>query len=228
MAKILSVEDDEDIQHLIGRVLFAEGHEMHYAWNGQEGYEKALAVYPDLILLDLVLPVVNGIELMQKLGAHKVAREIPVIIVTAYGDEANMLKYSVEALGAASYLRKPVDFKELSRSVKRVLEGSRRAAAPAPEARALCKGAVRADPMMMTAWVSDRLVATLVDKEFALLRLLISAPGPVSRADLLRGMGYGGDQSNALKQVVHRLRRDFGAAESGRIRTTPGGYELVG
>ncbi len=230
MARILSVEDDENVQHLIGQVLFREGYEMHYAWNGQEGWEKVLAVDPDLILLDLMLPIVNGIELLQKLQTQKSTRSIPIIIVTAYGDEADMLKYSVEALGAAYYLRKPIDFSELSGSVKRVLAGFPRPAAdgavsPQPELR---KGAVRADPRMMTVWVDDRLVATLVPKEFALLRLLMERPGPVSRAELLKGMGYKDGQENALKQVVHRLRRDLGPLESPRLRTTAEGYELLG
>ncbi|MDE2293093.1 MAG: hypothetical protein KGL53_13515, partial [Elusimicrobia bacterium] len=92
----------------------------------------------------------------------------------------------------------------------------------------LRKGAVRADPRQLTVWVDDRLLTTLFHKEFAALRLLMESPGPVAKEELMRGLGYGEGQASALKQVLHRLRRSFGEPESGRIRTTPEGYELLG
>src|SRR5262249_6808447 len=108
MARILSIEDDEDEQHLIGQALFSAGYEVHYAWNGQEGYEKILSLNPDLILLDLMLPRLNGVEILKRLQQNKAAEAIPVIVITVFGDEANLLGESVEALGAADYLRKPI------------------------------------------------------------------------------------------------------------------------
>ncbi len=229
MARILSIEDDQDIQHLIGQVLFKEGYEVHYAWNGQEGYEKILALDPDLILLDLMLPLMNGVELLQKLQRNKTTKDIPVIIVSAYGDEANMLGHSVVALGAAAYLRKPVLIPELLSGVKQVLASrpprSGRKSGTAPEPR---KGSVRVDPRFRTVWIDDRLIAALPEKEFALLMRLLKDPGPVPREELLKTLGYERRQGSALKQAVHRLRRKFGPAESRRIRTSPGGYELIG
>jgi two-component system phosphate regulon response regulator PhoB len=228
MARILSVEDDEHIQHLIGQVLFQQGYEMHYAWNGQEGYEKVLSIKPDLILLDLMLPIMNGVEFLEKLKQQKPVRAIPVIIVTAYGDEADMLKYAVEALGAESYIRKPINFQELVRSVKVVL--AQTAAKPRVNGKdqELRKGAVRGDPQLLTIWIDDRLVATLPYKEFALFETLIKSPGPMKKEELLRELGYEAGQGDALKQVLHRLRDSLGAVESKRIRTTPEGYELLG
>ncbi len=230
MARILSIEDDETIQHLIGQVLFREGYEMHYAWNGREGYEKILALDPDLILLDLMLPMMNGIELLQKLREDKATAGIPVIIVTAYGDEANFLGHSVRALGAADYLRKPLDVNELARSVKNVLADLPRGARPPalPRTQEPRKGEVRADPRFRTVWIADRLVAALPEKEFALLRVLLESPGPVPRESLLRALGYAEDQHDALKQTVHRLRAHLGSAENVRLKTTADGYEFLG
>lgn len=230
MTRILSVEDDEHIQHVLGRALFQQGYEMHYAWNGQEGWEKVLAVDPDLVLLDLMLPMVNGIELLKRMREHRAARVVPVIVVTAYGDEADILKFAIQALGAEGYLRKPIDPAELTRSVKSVLAAHPRAASRSapPSERVVRKGTVAADPVMLTVWVDDKPVGTLQNKEFAVLKLLLASSGPVSREDLMRGLRYRPEQDAALKQVVHRLRASLGAAHKGRVRTTPEGYELLG
>ena len=229
MSRILCIEDDEHIQHMVGQVLYRHGYELHYAWNGREGYEKALALDPDLILLDLMLPVMNGVQFLKALSRHDEARDIPVIVATAYGDEAGMLKCSIEALGAAYYLRKPIDMEELVRSVRRVLAAfprSRPGRPPQPPPR-VRKGALSADPKLRTVWVDDRLVATLVRKEFAVLECLMRRPGPLSREALLSDLGYKAGQVNTLAQTVHRLRRDLGP-EGNRISTTPKGYEVLG
>lgn len=230
MARILSVEDDEHVQHLLGQALFQQGYEMHYAWNGQEGWEKVLAVDPDLVLLDLMLPMVNGVELLKRMRASRAVRDIPVVIVTSYGDEADMLKHALSALGAARFLRKPIDFAELTRCVKAVLAAHPRVSSRAapPSARVLRKGGVAADPVLLTVWVDDKPVGTLRNKEFSVLRLLLESPGPAAREGLMQGLRYGPKQDAALKQVVHRLRAALGEVHKARIRTTPEGYELVG
>jgi two-component system alkaline phosphatase synthesis response regulator PhoP len=230
MARILSIEDDSDIQHVIGQSLFRNGYDVHYAWNGQEGYEKILALDPDLILLDLMLPLMNGVELLNKLQMHKPAQNIPVVVVTGYGDEANMLGYSVKALGAAAYLRKPINLVELVSVVKRTFvqypPESRRDRSP--EHKVMRKGAVQIDVKFNTVWINDRLSATLSQKEFVLLCCLMESSGPVARADLIRRLSYEPNQTDALKQAIHRLRECLGPTESHRIKTTPEGYELIG
>lgn len=229
MARILIIEDDAEMQHFIGHILFQEGYATHYAWNGKEGYEKILELDPDLILLDLMLPMMNGVELLKKLQDNKVAQGIPIIIVTAYGDGANMLKNAVEVLGAASYLRQPIRGDELVSSVKQALARFPRAmrGLPSTQPKELRKGCIRADARFMSVWINDSLVATLSNKEFALFVCLMEAPGPATREQLLRALGYQQDQGDALKQIVHRLREAFGPKEKSRIKTTPEGYELI-
>lgn len=230
MARILCVEDDSDIQHMIGQALFRDGYDVHYAWNGQEGYEKILSLNPDLILLDLVLPLLNGVELLEKLRLHKAAQDIPIIVLTSFGDEADMLSYSVKALGAVSYLRKPIDMPEFASLVRHTLlqfppKSGRRSD---PAAREFRKGAVRADVRFSTVWINDRLVATLPQKEFSLLCCLMESDGPVAREDLLRQLEYKPSAGDALKQIVHRLRESLGPNEQRRVKTVDDGYELIG
>ncbi|HVC08951.1 MAG TPA: response regulator transcription factor [Elusimicrobiota bacterium] len=231
MTRIMSIEDDPDVQHLISSALFKEKYDIHYAWNGQEGYEKILALRPALILLDLMLPILNGVDVLKKLQENKATRDIPVIIVTSYGDEADMLKYAVQVLGAACYLRKPFVPNELVAAIKQVLvrfPSAESGRPPAPAAKELKKGCLRADKSSLTVWIDDRLVATLPDKEFALLEHLIKSPRQATKTALLSAMGYAASQNDALKQAVHRLRRALGPAERRRIKTTKSGYELVG
>lgn len=228
MARILSIEDDEDEQHLIGQALFRAGYEIHYAWNGREGYEKILSLDPDLILLDLMLPMMNGVELLKKLQESDTSRNIPVVIITAFGDDTNLLGQSVQALGAADYLRKPIQIQELLQSVKRVLAQSPRPKSGADDSsNELRKGSIRINPKFRTVWIDDRLIATLPPKEFVLFQCLLKSPGPVSNQDLLRELGYRRKQLDALKQTIHRLRKYVGPTERRRIQTTSKGYELV-
>ncbi|MBI5630782.1 MAG: response regulator transcription factor [Elusimicrobia bacterium] len=229
MARLLSIEDDADVQHCIGQALFREGYEVHYAWNGQEGYEKILSLNPDLVILDLVLPLMNGIELLKKMQEGKSIQNIPVIVISGFGDDLNMIAELIKALGAVEFLRKPVDIPELLSYIKHLLSRS-----PAQAARhldsspSLVKGYLRIDPKFRTVWLKDRLLTTLPHKRFKLLKRLLLSPGPVSKEDLLKELGYDLAQADALKKTIQRLREDLGPQESRRLQTTPEGYELCG
>jgi DNA-binding response OmpR family regulator len=225
MARILSIEDDPDLQHLMGRVLQQHGYEVHYAFNGKEGYEKVLSLHPDLIILDLMLPVMHGIEVLKSVQANRETRDIPVIVITAYGDEVQMLEHSVKALGAVEYLRKPLVIEELLRTIRLVLS---RLAEPEAAVAEIRKGAVRADPRYRTVWVNDRLMATLPPKRFELLKILLEEKGPDKKTDLLARIWGEGHDENVLVKMVQRLREDLGSEEGRRIQTALDGYELVG
>src|SRR4051812_1239611 len=107
MPRILSVEDDPDFQYLISRALRNQGYEVHYAFTGKEGCEKALSLNPDLVLLDMLLPVMNGVEVIKELKKSKASRDIPLIIMTAYPADANFFESDVKGLGKGDieYLR---------------------------------------------------------------------------------------------------------------------------
>ena len=125
--RILSVEDDPDLQFLLSVALREQGFEVLDAMTGPEGYEKAGALLPDLILLDMMLPQLTGPEVLRALKDDPKTRAIPVIVMTAYAGDPDFFESELLALGAVAYLRKPVHFDELIPLMKRVL-GSTQAA----------------------------------------------------------------------------------------------------
>ncbi|MBI5201885.1 MAG: response regulator transcription factor [Elusimicrobia bacterium] len=224
MARILSIEDDADLQHLIGLTLHTNGFEVQYAFNGKEGYEKILSMHPDLILLDLMLPGMNGVEILKAVKANKEVRDLPIIVITAYGDDVSMLEHSVKALGAVEYLRKPIEMSVLVSHIRRALAASPKQEPPPEELR---RGVIRADPRFRTVFINDRLVATLSPRRFQLLKLLMDADGEISKEALCDKMG-GAGTVYALEKAIQRLREDLGPAEAKRIQTTETGYRLIG
>lgn len=226
MARILIIEDDGDLVQLLSLALFKSGYEAHYAFNGKEGYDKVLTLHPDLIVMDLRMPVMAGTDVLKLLTHNVQTRDIPVIVMTAYGDEANLLELSIKAQGARAYIRKPFQLKELVALVRRTLKES-----PPGESAAqpsVAKGAVRLDPRFRTLWINDQRVATLSEKRCELIRLLLEAKGPVKRAVLLdKVWGESGTQSG-LEKTIQRLREDLGPENAPRLQTRPDGYELLG
>ncbi len=119
--RILSVEDDVDLQQVYSYVLTKKGWDVTYAYDGKDGLEKAKALKPDLILLDMMLPGLNGIEVIKALKADEATRAIPVVVMTAYPSEAHFLQSAVRAMGAVEYLAKPVHIDDLVAMIERLL-----------------------------------------------------------------------------------------------------------
>jgi len=117
--KILVVDDEEDILELIQYNLSREGINVHSALTGEEAIEKALTIIPDLIILDLMLPGIDGLEVTKKIKQNPVTREIPVIMLTAKGEEADVVT-GLE-LGADDYITKPFSPRILIARIKAVL-----------------------------------------------------------------------------------------------------------
>jgi two-component system alkaline phosphatase synthesis response regulator PhoP len=130
MATILSIDDDSGLQDLVSLVLGGHGHEVHWAFTGEEGYEKAQKLNPHLIILDMMLPTLNGVEVLKMLKAHEALRAIPVIVVTALVGEDPYSEKAVKALGAREFLQKPVKYEILAELVGAALLG----APPSPPA----------------------------------------------------------------------------------------------
>lgn len=224
MARILIVEDDGDLQHMLSIALTREKYEVHYAFNGKEGYEKILALQPDVLVLDLMLPVLNGVELIKLMGSNTLVRDIPIIVMTAHSDKFDMLEHSIKAQGVREYLRKPFEISSLKSQIKRMLtQYPRRPTTPSQ----VSKGVVRLDTQFRTLWINDRVIATLSPMKAQLLKALIDSAGPVKRDKILQTV-WGKDGSpTALEKTIQRLRDDLGD-EGHRIQTHPDGYELIG
>lgn len=223
MARVLSVEDDGDFQQLLGATLRRHGFEVYYAFDGEEGYEKALAVRPDLILLDMMLPLANGAEVLSRMRRNPALQETPVVVVTAHFNRLDFLERKVRKLGAVAYLRKPVRIDEFLPLARRIL-GARRAA---PSAREVARAPVRFDPGSRAVWIEDRLVGVLTPRRAQLLAALLEAPGEVARERLIARVWRGRANKNALEKAVQRLRQALGPEGSALIVTTESGYRFL-
>lgn len=121
MPRILSVEDDVDLQQVFSYVFAKKKWDVTYAYDGKDGLEKAKELRPELILLDMMLPGLNGIEVIEGLKADERTRGIPVIVMTAYPSDESFLRSAVIAMGAVEYLAKPVRVDELIKTIERLL-----------------------------------------------------------------------------------------------------------
>ena len=117
--RILIIEDEEDIQILLDYNLRSEGYTVLQATDGEEGLQQAVEYSPDLILLDWMLPLLSGIEVLRQLRAHSATRDIPVIMLTAKGEETDRLR-GLDG-GADDYMTKPFSPAELLARVRALL-----------------------------------------------------------------------------------------------------------
>ncbi|MBI3948332.1 MAG: response regulator [Armatimonadetes bacterium] len=119
MPKILVADDQPAILRLVEVILKNEGWEVITAADGREALEKALAEKPDLVLLDIMMPIMDGIEALRQLGSHRETRRIPVVMLTAKSDYATVT--GARESGVREYIVKPVDPKRLVATVRKVL-----------------------------------------------------------------------------------------------------------
>jgi DNA-binding response OmpR family regulator len=222
-ARVLIVEDEPDIRDLLAFHLQREGYQVATCWTGADALRLVRAAPPDLVLLDLMLPGVDGLEVCRRLRQDPVTAALPVVIVTAKGEEMDRV-LGLE-LGADDYIVKPFSPKEVVARVRAVLRRAR-----APEIAATAVGRLVIDLGRHAVRVEGVLVA-LTPKEFDLLRALVEARGRVlSREFLLdRVWGYAAAteiESRTVDVHVRRLRVKLGE-EGRRIVTVKGvGYRL--
>ncbi|HEU5196135.1 MAG TPA: response regulator [Methylomirabilota bacterium] len=221
---VLVVEDEPDIRSLIVHHLEREGFRCRTAGSGGEAMARVRSRAPDLIVLDLMLPGMDGLEVCRRLRGDSATAGLPIIMLTAKADEVDRI-VGLE-LGADDYLAKPFSPKELVARVRAVLRRAR----PGETTHVLSVGAVSLDPARHTVTVGGRAVE-LTPKEFDLLHALLAAAGRVlSREHLLnRVWGYArADEIESRTVDVHirRLRAKLGAEER-RIATIKGvGYRF--
>jgi len=223
------VEDEPDIRELIVHHLAREGYRCRAVGSGAEALTEAHARAPALVVLDLMLPGIDGLEVCRRLRADPATAAVPIIMLTAKADEVDRV-VGLE-MGADDYVVKPFSPKELVARVRAVLRRAR-PAPPASDARPLEGGAVVLDPARHTVTVGGRPVP-LTPKEFDLLHALLEAAGRVlSREHLLnRVWGYARAdeiESRTVDVHVRRLRAKLGV-EGERVGTVKGvGYRFEG
>ena len=225
MKQILIIEDDPRIAGLERDYLEAAGLQASVAADGPSGLRTALDGRFDLILLDIMLPGEDGISILKKLKADARTSQIPVIMMTAKGEEYDKV-LGLDS-GADDYVAKPFGMMELISRVRAVLRRTQSQQTPAQQ---LCAGALTLDPSRHVVTVNGEAV-NLTLKEFEMLRLLMEKAGAVvKRDDLLRKV-WGYDYSGETRTVdvhVGTLRQKLGSC-GGYIETVRGiGYKIGG
>ena len=226
MADVLVVEDEPDIRHLIAHHLGREGFRCREVASGAEALRAVRASIPDLIVLDLMLPEIDGLEVCRRLRGDAATASVPIIMLTAKSDEVDRI-VGLE-LGADDYVAKPFSPKELVARVRAVLRRAR----PAVPGRVFREGTIVLDPSRHAVTVGSQAVA-LTPKEFDLLQVLMEAGGRVlTREHLLtRVWGYAHAdeiESRTVDVHVRRLRAKLGD-EGRRVATVKSvGYRFDG
>jgi len=221
--KVVIVEDEKDLAELLAFNLQKEGWQTMVALDGKSGLELVTAERPDLVILDLMLPELTGIEVCKQLRRQERTAAIPVIMVTAKGEEIDrVVGFEV---GADDYLVKPFSTRELLLRIKAIL---RRTATPAAEEKTIRHGLLSIDAERHRVTVRDEEIA-LTLTEFKLLITLAGRPGRMqSRERLLQDVwGYSSDaDTRTVDTHITRLRSKLGEAGE-MIRTVRGyGYKL--
>ncbi len=125
MSKILVVDDHEEIRDALAALLEEEGHDVIHAENGVRGLERAVQDSPDVILLDIAMPQMDGLEVLQKLKSNVETENVAVIMVTAQGDRHAMVR--AVQLGTRDYITKPWETGEVEMCVNWALKAKARA-----------------------------------------------------------------------------------------------------
>ena len=199
--RILVVEDDTPVRDLVRDRLEREGYQVKAISDGRSGLDATLTSAPDLVILDLTLPAIDGLDV---LGAIRRVSDVPVIILTGRGEETDRIVGL--RMGADDYIVKPFSARELAARVGAVLRRSHRA----PRSRRLEFRGLIIDPSTREVFVDDVDVA-VTSKEFELLHLLATSPRQVfSREQLLNQIWRsesGWQDSGTITEHVYRLRK---------------------
>ena len=205
--RILIVDDEADIRELVRLNLAREGYEILDCESGEQALSLSRSKDPDLIVLDLMLPGIDGMQVCQRLKADPKTARIPVVMLTAKGEEADVVA-GLE-VGADDYVAKPFSGKVLAARVRRLL---RKATAPGDEQAIIKVHDLTIDPSRHEVWAKDTRV-DLTRTEFSILRALAQRPGLVlSRyqiVDCVHGDDYPVTDRAVDVQIVS-LRRKLG------------------
>jgi len=229
VATILVVDDEEPIQELLRFNLEKEGYVVCIATDGEEALTHVASDQPDLIVLDLMLPGMDGLEVCRRLRSKPKFQQIPIIMLTAKGEEIDTV-LGLE-LGADDYMTKPFSPRELLARIKARLR--RPNSQEETESKIIVRGELRVDVTGFRVHVRGE-ETELTPKEFELLRVLVAHPGRVySREELLEriwGYEYDGDTRTVDVHVRHlRLKVEKDPSNPDYIETLRGiGYRFKG
>jgi len=201
MKRVLIIEDDRDIVELVRYNLANEGFQVNAAFDGSSGLSTLKKTPPDLLLLDLMLPKMSGLDICREIRKDESLNRLPVLMLTARGDEADRV-VGLE-MGADDYVTKPFSPRELAARVKALL----RRAEPAGEVeRAIEVGRLLIDPSSYRVMRAGKPL-TLSTLEFRLIYYLAARPNRVFTRDQLLDAVWGTDRFVTPRSVDVYIRR---------------------
>ena len=223
MTRVLVVDDEANLRHTLGYALGQEGYEVLAAEDGEKAMTLFGTSHPDAVILDLMLPGIDGIEVCRRIRRES---DVPILMLTARDTEVDRI-VGLE-IGADDYLGKPFSTRELVARLRALLRRSRSAAVTAPA------DVMRAHGIELDAGRrrvrSDGREVELTAKEFDLLALLMSRPGMVFSRDQILSAVWGQTFTGGARTVdthVKTLRTALGALGARAIETVRGvGYRF--
>jgi DNA-binding response OmpR family regulator len=223
-SRILIVEDDPDIAQLVARYLDKAGFTTDRAASGRDALQAVTEKAPDLMVLDLMLPQVDGFEVCRRVRSNEATAALPIIMLTARGEESERI-VGLE-LGADDYLAKPFSPNELVARVRALLRRAQRGPAAS---RSLAYGTITLDAERHVVAVAGRDV-TLTAKEFLLLEYLLLHRGRVLSRDVLLTEVWGYRYTGGTRTVdvhVRRLREKLPLLVKALVTVKQFGYKLA-
>lgn len=226
MKKILIIEDDDHIIELLKFNVENNGYEVSVAMDGHEGLNKAINELPDLILLDLMLPGIDGIDICNKLKNKDRTKDIPIIMLTAKGHETDKI-LGLE-IGADDYMTKPFSVRELMTRIKVVFRRYSKEVAK-EEVSKIIIGSLEIDHDKHEV-TKDGVVIKLTLKEYQLLEYLAENRGKVLSRNALLDRVWGYDYFGETRTVdvhIRHLRKKIDDDNAEIIETIRGvGYKI--
>ena len=226
MARILVVDDDEHIREVVCFALNKAGFETLTAANGVQAIERCSAQRPDLLVLDVLMPEMDGTEVCRRLRAQAATARLPILFLSSRDDEIDRI-VGLE-IGGDDYVTKPFSPRELVARVRALIRRST-PAVDAAEIRQWQCGKLRLDGARYQVWWDEQSVA-LTLTEFGILRSLITRPGLVCRRDQLMDQAYELHRivsDRTIDSHVRRVRSKLATLGADVIETVHGiGYRL--
>lgn len=224
MPNILVTDDDPHLREVVRYALARQGFTVMEAGNGVEALAMVARQLPDLVVLDVVMPEMDGIEVCRRLREKS---RVPIIFLSSRDEELDRV-LGIE-LGADDYLTKPFSTRELVARVKAVLRRANPDPLPAPAGEIFSAGDIRLDSVEHRVHVRGEEV-NLTVTEFALLKALLRRPGKVYTRDELTDLAYGENHHLAertLDSHIRRIRAKFRLFNLDPVETVHGlGYRL--
>ncbi|HEX7940549.1 MAG TPA: response regulator transcription factor [Gemmatimonadaceae bacterium] len=224
MSRVLVVEDDPDIADLMRRYLHRGGFDVDVRASGRDALGAITTQPPDVLVLDLMLPQVNGLEICRMVRSDERTASIPIIMVTARAEESERI--AGLDLGADDYLAKPFSPGELVARVRALLRRTQR---PVAVEATLAYGPIVVDAAQHTV-TSNGETSVLTAKEFLLLQYLLRNRGRVLSRDVLLTDVWGYKYTGGTRTVdvhVRRLREKLPFLESALVTVKQFGYRLL-